>query len=451
MGSLKRRALTSSVFIAASQFLVLALRLVSTLIMTRLLAPDAFGVVALATVVQTIVSMLSDVGINQAVIQSKDGASPRMLNTAWVLQIARGALIYLACALFAVSIYYAQQQGMVVATSTYANPLLPMVVAVASLSSLILGFQSTKVIVAGRSVSYSGVTVIEVVSQVLALLFMASIGYLTRSIWALVSGGIVAAVVRVALTHIYLAGPSNSFSFDMPSAREIFRFGRWVFFASGIYVLASQGDRLLIGAWFDATVLGMYSIAFALATLVDGTSTRIFASVGLSALSEIARDSPERFRKSFYRMRLPFDTGLLLVSGLGFACGHIIVDILYDARYRDAGAMLEVLFLMLVVTRMALCGHAYMALGHPKYLLPINILKTTSLYALVPLAYHHFGIQGAVWAVALHELPLIPLLLFLNWRLGMLNLRFELAVLMAWPAGYLLGLGVDRIWSAWML
>lgn len=448
--SLKTRVLTSGASIAAGQFMALLLRLISTLIMTRLLVPEAFGIVALASVVQTMVTMLSDVGITQALVQSRNGSSQIMLNTAWVLQIARGVLIFSICLCLAGALRGLQSAGLVDATSTYGAADLPLVIAVASLASLVQGFQSTKVIAAERSVNYPRVVILEVASQACGLLFMAIAGWLTRSIWALVVGAIITTSVKVLLSHIALQGPANRLSFDWTSAREIVRFGKWIFLASAIFVVASQGDRLLIGAWADAATLGLYSIALSLATLVDGTSSRIFASVGMSALSETARESPQRFRDAFYRLRLPFDVTLLTISGIGFATGHLVVNVLYDARYAAAGHMLEILFLGMLATRMALCGHAYMALGHPRLLIPINLLKTVTLYGVVPVAYARFGIEGAIWAVALHELPIVPLLLYLNHRMRILNLRFELCVLLCWPAGYLIGLAIVNAWNAWI-
>lgn len=446
--SLKTRVLASTASIAASQLLTLLLRLASTLIMTRLLVPEAFGIVALASSVQTIVAMLSDIGISQAVIQSRNGASPVMLNTAWVLQIARGALIFLVCLVLALVLYWLQHTGLIDPKSTYGVAELPYVIAVSALSSVILGFRSTKVILAERSVNYLRVTVIELASQAIGLVFMTVFGLLTRSVWALVAGGLVAAAASVVMSHAMLDGPSNKFAFDGTSARSIIKFGKWIFLASGVFVLASQGDRLMIGAWADASVLGAYWIAYSLATLVEGLSNRIFASVGMAALSERAREAPERLRETFYRFRLPFDAAVLFISGAGFACGHIVVDILYDDRYAQAGYMVEVLLLMPVVTRLALSGHTYMALGQPRLLVPINVTKVVSLYALVPLAHAHFGLTGAIWAIALHEMPLIPLVLYLNYRLKILDLHFESLILLCWPAGYMIGLGILSAWNA---
>lgn len=434
--------------VISGQGLFLVLRLASTLIMTRLLAPEAFGVMALAIVVQTVATLLSDAGINQAVIQNKNGASAATLDTAWVLQIIRGGIIFSACIAVALLFLLGQSFDVFPTASVYSAQDLPWVLIVLSVSALINGFQSTKTITAGRAVNYSRITLIEAGGQLAGLSFMIVVGILTGSVWALVVGSLITSMTQVALSHWCLPGLPNRFQFDRESAREIISFGRWLLISSAIFVLASNGDRLLIGAWADARTLGLYAIALALVTIVDGTAHRVFSTVAFSALSETARETPANFRAMYYKLRFPFDAILLFVSGAGFAAGQAVVDLLYDHRYAEAGPMLQVLSLMLIVTRMALCGHAYMALGHPKYLLPIHTLKAVSFFIAVPLAHAFHGFEGALWAIALHELPLIPLLLYLNWRMSLLSIRFETLILLVWPVGYLTGLGLSLLMNS---
>ena len=78
------------------------LRLVSNLILTRILFPEAFGMMALITVFSGALEMFSDTRINASIIQSKRGHERIYLNTAWTIQILRGILLYMAALFFAV-------------------------------------------------------------------------------------------------------------------------------------------------------------------------------------------------------------------------------------------------------------------------------------------------------------------------------------------------------------
>ena len=66
------------------------LRLVSNLILTRLLFPEAFGLMALVQVFIAGLNMFSDAGIRTAIIRHTRGDDPDFLNTAWTIQIIRG-------------------------------------------------------------------------------------------------------------------------------------------------------------------------------------------------------------------------------------------------------------------------------------------------------------------------------------------------------------------------
>ena len=73
--------------------------------------------------------MFSDLGLRQSIVQSRRGAEPAFLNTAWALQILRGLALWLIALAIALGVYLADHAGMVAATSVYADPSLPWVIA----------------------------------------------------------------------------------------------------------------------------------------------------------------------------------------------------------------------------------------------------------------------------------------------------------------------------------
>ena len=89
--SLFARVMRGSVLTAGSYAIAQGLRLVSNLILTRLLFPEAFGLMALVSVFLVGLAMFSDVGIGPAISQSKRGDDVGFLNTAWSIQVLRGA------------------------------------------------------------------------------------------------------------------------------------------------------------------------------------------------------------------------------------------------------------------------------------------------------------------------------------------------------------------------
>ena len=92
--SLKQRVLKAGIWSLAGFGISQAIRFGSNLLMTRLLMPDMFGVMAIAMTVMAGLALFSDIGLKQSVIQSKRGNDALFLNTAWVTQVIRGGALW---------------------------------------------------------------------------------------------------------------------------------------------------------------------------------------------------------------------------------------------------------------------------------------------------------------------------------------------------------------------
>ena len=168
--SLKKRVLRAGTWSLAGHGLSQAIRFGSNLLMTRLLVPDMFGVMAIANMVIAGLALFSDLGLRQNIIQSKRGSDPAFLNTAWMIQIFRGIVLWFIALSVGLLVFLADHIGMIPKNSAYADPRLPYVIAVLSFGWLIGGFQSTKAFEASRNLSLGHVTKIEITGQVAGLL-----------------------------------------------------------------------------------------------------------------------------------------------------------------------------------------------------------------------------------------------------------------------------------------
>jgi O-antigen/teichoic acid export membrane protein len=443
--TLRQRVFRAGRWSFAGYGLSQAIRLGSNLVMTRLLAPEMFGVMAISIMVTVILGMLSDIGLQQSIVQSPHGDDPAFLDTAWVVQIVRGGILWLIALLLSIALYVANLHGMFPAQSVYASAILPPVIAVSSFAAVISGFASTKIATAYRKFNQQRIVQIEVISQLAALTVMIGIGIATRSIWALVAGGLVATATSTALSHLWISGSQNRFRSEKKSMQELIHFGKWIFLSSAVGILAINGDRILLGGYVDAHTLGLYAIAILIVGSIEGLLSRLFATVSLPTLSEVARENPARLREIYYRLRIPGDLVLLFLAGLLFTAGHLAVDVLYDSRYSAAGGMLEILALSLITVRYGVAHQIYLAVGVPRYLALINAVRFMSLFTLVPALYYVAGMQAAIWGIALHGLATVPLVYYFNEKLELNDFRNESKVLIAFPVGILCGTALNQV------
>lgn len=437
--TLKQRALRAGGWSLAGYGLSQAIRFGSSLVMTRLLVPEMFGVMAIAQVFMFGLALFSDLGLAQNIVQSRRGDEPVFLNTVWVVQILRGVLIWLLALLLGLALDVAGSANWLPAGSAYANPHLPAVIVALSFTALIAGFQSTKIGMARRKLSLAGITKIELTSQLIAFGGMVLWASLDRSIWALVAGNIIASTVQAVLSHAVLPGPINRWQWENQAFREIFGFGKWIFFTSILGFLASSGDRLLLAGIVSSAALGLYSIAFLIMNACQSALTKPLASISFPAFSEVARQSPARLGEVYYKFRIPADIAALFLSGFLFTAGSLIIKVLFDARYLNAGPILEILALVLVVTRYEVAHQCFYALGRPKLVTATILVDVCALYMLVPVAFFFFGFAGAIWAIALTSFASLPLDIWLTFKLGLLDIKKELLVLPAFPVGMAAG------------
>ncbi|MFP4009420.1 MAG: oligosaccharide flippase family protein, partial [Spirulinaceae cyanobacterium] len=180
MASAKRRAIVASIWTLIGFGGSQSLRLVSNLILTRLLAPDLFGLMSLITTFVVGLHLFSDVGIGASLIQNRRGNDPKFYNTAWTLQVVRGISLWLLS--FPVAYICVQ---------IYDEPRLWLLIVVALGSSVFAGFESVAEHLLNRQVKQGRQQMLFFTTQISSIVVTAIWAYFQQSIWALVAGNLV--------------------------------------------------------------------------------------------------------------------------------------------------------------------------------------------------------------------------------------------------------------------
>jgi O-antigen/teichoic acid export membrane protein len=434
--ALKARFIVASGWAVSSQIYLLALRFGSSLIMTRLMMPEAFGIIAVVTSISLVAALLSDVGIRQSVVNSPNGDDQRMLDTAWSMQIVRGMIIWVLCLLLASSIYQFNKSGWLANGSVYSEEILPLLLAVSSFNSVILGFESTKRYTQERRLEQKPVVLIETTSSTLGILTTVLLGYLTGSIWSIIFGGFIGSITSVILGHLLLPGVSNRLVWDSRFLKEILRFGRWVFGSSVLFVLSSNIDKLLLGLWIAPASLGCYIIAQSLSISIEGIIGRIVNQNVSPLFRNVLSNSPIQIRLTYLRVRVLFDSMYFCWSGFVFYIAPALVATLYDYRYGEIGEMLQFLSISAITARHGVSAAAYLALGAPHALTLMSLARLTVISICMPLVYFSVGIDFVYWVIAFHGFVVIPIVWWFDRHFDIFNWRAEIIPPMSWVLGW---------------
>ena len=437
--SLKHRVMKASWWTLASYILNLSIRFGSNILITRLLAPEMFGVITIATTISIGLVMLSDLGLKQNIVYSPRGFEPQLLNTAWTIQIIRGTFLWSVAIVVSGVVVLSNRMGQFAGDSAYAAEGLPFVIAVSSATVFISGFESTKLLEASRSLALGRVSAIEIFSQIAGLVCMIGWVIFDRSIWVLVVGGLGSSFTRVVLSHTILPGTANKFRWDRTAAFELIHYGKWIFLSSVLGFLVNSGDRLLLAGFVNTSALGLYAIASLIPVSLDVILSKLMADVSFPALSEIVRERRHDLKRTYYRFFGIIAAISYFLSGFLLTSGKSLIHILYDSRYQQAGWMLELQAIVLLTIPSRLAIQSYLALGLPKLTSHVIFGRLIALYIATPVAFSVFNLEGALSAVVLSQFISVPIIYLYNVKHGLFDLRKECAFLLIILVGLVAG------------
>jgi len=445
---LRGRIVKAGSWIIAGQLAAQFIRLATHVMLSRLLFPDAFGLMSVVSLLTTALGLFSDIGITRSIVQSKR-TDAAMLNTAWTLQVVRGQLVGAACVLAAFAFAAASHAGLSKAGTVYADSRLPWVVGVFALSPAISSFDSIRNSLARRDMQLHTLIKLDIAAQICSAIAMAIFGWTTRSYWTLVVGALTTATVRCVSGHLVLKGHRERFQIDREALSELMTHGKWIFVSSMLTFVAINGDRLFLGGIMDARQFGLYVIALLIGSVPQSLAANLCNSVVYPALSEVARERPHALSSVMTRFQLGYDAIVTTLFATMVTAGPALVQLVYDARYRDAGWMMSILSAGLIGYRYQVIEQCYQAVGKPKFMTLANFLRLVALVCGILIGQRLGGIRGIIIGIALSYYAGWPLAIWFKAKHKTLTWRAEAllvpAVAIGLGVGWLLSLGLHDL------
>jgi O-antigen/teichoic acid export membrane protein len=395
-------------------------RFLGNLLLTRLLFPEAFGLMALVQIVLFGVNMFSDFGIGPAIVQSAHGRDRRFLNTAWSLQVLRGLCVWVVvCAIsYPVAMFYEQ-------------PQLVYLISVVGFVSVIDGFVPTAIHLANRDLNIKLVSLIDLSSYLLGLIIMVVAAWVTGSVWSLVVGGLISSVVRCFLVY-WLCGGGDRFSVDRDNLKLIFGFSGWIFISSIFTFVAIEGARLFIGRVLDIEYLAFYTIAYSLCIMYTQLAGQVFGRVFFPAIAEINRVDPGEMNRVVFKLRAVVVLPSVVLGYVLSLYGAELVAFLYDARYLEAGRILEIISLGVIASGLsASFSGLLLAVGKARFATINTAIQAVVQMSCLSVSYSFFGVDGLFYGLVASSWLAYLLQSVVVRRGGFSLLRFDFFVVLA--------------------
>lgn len=416
-------------YTALGQLLSYAVRFGSTLILTRLLAPDLMGLMTVGGAINYALILFSDVGLRSAIIQNPRGDDQDYRDTVWMVTVLRGVLVALL-ALTATGIVWLMQLNQAFdSQSAYSDPRLLIVIPLLGLAELIKGTESIELLRAERLMNFRTVVTAQVVRQVSGTTATIVWAWLDPGVLSLCAGPLTGNLVVVLLSYGWLTKGRMRLTWRPADMLAVATAGKWLLVSSVLTFLVSAFDKVYLASRFDASALGLYGIAATLGLLGQELVYRINGIVLFPLLSARHRESPATLKADYYAARRGIEFFSVATSFVLLALGSDVIRVLYDPRYHAAGPLLRAFGLLALLMAYLPMSEALLALGRNKTLTIVNAAKLAGLVAGLFIFVPRMGIIGGVHALTLSALVGAVFAWWALRRIGLLDWRREVRYL----------------------
>ncbi|MEM7688757.1 MAG: lipopolysaccharide biosynthesis protein [Pseudomonadota bacterium] len=277
--------LKGAAWVSAGNLLVNLLGFLSLIILTRLLMPEDFGLVAIAASFAEIIGVITELSLAAAIIQLRTVEQVHF-DTAFTMNVIRGLMV---AGLIAASGPFIAQ--------FYGDPRLTGLLQFLALASLITSLSNPKLVVFKRKLDFRQAALMSIANKLTAFLFAAGVAIIYQSYWALVVGVVAAGVVTLVLSYTFIPYRPR---FSLGAWRDLLSFSIWVTVGRWIQTVNWRSTTLVLGYFLPVALLGQQRIANRLLGATVQQTTAPIKALLFPAFSRLQEDE-QRLRRGYIR------------------------------------------------------------------------------------------------------------------------------------------------------
>lgn len=373
-----------SILMVLLRLLSRSIGLVGTIVLARLLAPEEFGLVALAMVVVGGFEVAGHFGAGFALIRDQDAGRVEY-DTAWTLQVVRGAIQGAALGLMAPF-----------AAAFLGDARLHDIFLAFAVMFALVGFRNIGIVDFRKHLSFAPLIKLRAYSQLGAFAASIAVAVIWKSHWALIVGVLTERGLHAALS--YVVHPYRP-TFCLQAWRKLLQFTKWVGFNNVLAYLNGRTDVFVLSRFVGADVVGYYSVAKRVSNMTTSEITQPASQTLLPGFAKVAHDFDRLSTLYLSSLSAILFIGLPIAVGI-FVLGDLIVQVVLGEKWLAAVPLLKVLAIYGIVRSSA--GGAFslmLVLGRPAAVTAVAVARFAVLVALLLWVLPAAGPIGVAWAV----------------------------------------------------
>jgi O-antigen/teichoic acid export membrane protein len=364
--------------------------IISTLILARLLVPDDFGIVAMASVVVAFVDIIFDLGVSVALIQKK-APSQAFYNTAWTLRIMQSA----AVALLLVA-------AGPMAAVYYHDPRVTAAIQVMAASLFLASLENIGVITFQKEMNFVADFRFTFAKRIVGFLATVVLTLLLHSYWGMLFGVLCARCCGIALS--YSMHPMRP-AFAVAHFREIFSVSQWVLVKNVSVYLDRNLHLILVGGQGRANITGGYTLANEVS---DMPGTELLAPINrvlFPAFARIKDDRPALTRLLLLAQGIQVLITVPACVGFSMTATEV-VPLMLGAKWLFIVPFVQILALSNILQSIITCSnYALTVLGK------IRLIAITSWAQIIIFCIGAYLMQGSLSAELVAKLRMLSIIL----------------------------------------
>ena len=407
MDKLNTKIKSATKWSAITEIMAKLISPIVSIVLARLLSPEAFGVVATLTMIITFAEIFTDAGFQKYIIQH-DFVDQKDFDES--VNVAFFSNIIMSLLLWGVIIVFSEQIAELV-----GNPGLGFVLVVACISIPLSAFAGIQTALYRRDLNFKPLFKVRMASVGVPLIITIPLALFFRNYWALVFGTIAQNISNVILLSYYSNWKPRLF-FSYSKLMEMLSFTIWSVIEAISIWLTCYIDLFILGKVLNQHYLGLYKMSSTVVGQIMGLITSISTPILFASLSRLQSDQKE-FEKMFFSFQkyvallvLPLSVGIYMYS-------EFFTTILLGEQWLETSGFIGLWGLTSGVTIVLshYCSEVYRAKGYPKFSVLAQVLHIIVLCPVV-LIYAHSNFETLYIARSFvrFELVLVNLIIMYN-------------------------------------
>jgi len=379
------------------------LGLIQLSVSARILGPDEIALISIFFLVQGVLVASSEIGLNKAIIQRQKVVKEH-IDTVFTVNLIRGTLLFLLINSF-------QNQILLffdfVEAGMYFTPL--------SVVFLLQGIRNPAVLYFQRRLNFKIYAIWQSAASIAKVVVVVSLVLIFESVWGMVVGVLVHELTLLILSYtLTKVRPKLRFSYS--KFFELFSYGKWVLLSTLIMLLDRQGAQFITAKILEPEYLALLYVSLQISKVsqmmvgqIKNTLFPVFSRLN-------SKQDITEFSKYLDKSSQSVLIFLFPLVGFVYLLEDSIIQIFLGSEWKELGSILFLIFLSHSIESFnSISIAAFNAMGKPKVVFYINILRASTLFLLGILFVELYGLAGIGYAfVVKSTLSLILSRIFLS-------------------------------------